>query len=168
MVIAAVPLATPEVAVMVTDPLVTAVTRPADETVATPASEDDHVTVASGITDPSSSFTVALNATVSPRDDKELVLGETSTVDGAWPTVTEAVPVAEPEVPVIVALPSATEVTKPTDETVAIPVSDEVQVTVAPDITLPDASLTVAVKVAVSANEANERLVGDSVTEEAT
>ena len=82
--------------------------------------------------------------------------------------MTDAVSVAEPEVPVIVALPSATEVTKPTDETVAIPVSDEVQVTVAPDITLPAASLTVAVKVAVSANEANERLVGDSVTEEAT
>ena len=82
--------------------------------------------------------------------------------------MTDAVSVAEPEVPVIVALPSAIEVTKPTDDTVAIPVSDEVQVTVAPDITLPTASLTVAVKVAVSANEANERLVGDSVTEEAT
>ena len=167
MVIAAVPLATPELAVMVTDPLVTAVTRPADETVATPASEDDHVTVAPDMTDPFSSCTVALNATVSPRDDKELVLGETSTVDGTWPIVTEAVPVAEPEVPVIVPLPSATEVTKPADETVAIPVSDEVQVTVAPDITLPAASLTVAVKVAVSASEAKLKLVGERVTEAA-
>ena len=41
-------------------------------------------------------------------------------------------------------------------------------VTVAPEITDPAASFTVAVSVAVSANEANERLVGDSVTEDAT
>ena len=149
-------------------PLVTAVTRPADETVATPEADDDHVTVAPDITDPSSSFTVALNATESPRDDKELVLGETSTVDGAWPTVTEAVPVAEPEVPVIVALPSATEVTKPTDETVAIPVSDEVQVTVAPDITLPAASFTVALSVAVSPTDEKASELGENSTVAAT
>ena len=73
-----------------------------------------------------------------------------------------------PEVAVMVAVPFATAVTRPADETVATEASDEDQVTGASDITDPDASFTVAVKVAVSANEANERLVGASVTEEAT
>ena len=75
---------------------------------------------------------------------------------------------AEPEVAVIVAVPFATAVTKPADETVAIDELDVVHVTVASDIVVPAASFTVAVSVAVSANEANERLVGDSVTEDAT
>ena len=69
---------------------------------------------------------------------------------------------------VIVAVPSATEVTRPADDTVATDELDVAQVTVAPDITVPTASLTVAVSVAVSANEANDRLVGDSVTLDAT
>ena len=68
----------------------------------------------------------------------------------------------------IVAVPFATPVTSPADETVAIDELDVVQVIGAPDITDPPVSLTVAVSVAVSANEANERLVGDSVTEDAT
>ena len=75
---------------------------------------------------------------------------------------------AEPEVAVIVAVPFATAVTKPADETVAIDELDVVHVTVASDIVVPPASFTVATSVAVSANEANERLVGDSVTEDAT
>ena len=75
---------------------------------------------------------------------------------------------AEPEVAVIVAVPFATAVTKPADETVAIDELDVVHVTVASDIGVPTASFTVAVSVAVSANEANERLVGDRVTEDAT
>ena len=70
----------------------------------------------------------------------------------------------EPDVAVIVAVPSATEVTNPADDTVATDELDVVQVTVAPDITVPPASFTVAASVAVSANEANDRLVGDSVT----
>ena len=75
---------------------------------------------------------------------------------------------AEPDVAVIVAVPSATEVTRPADETVAMDELDVVQVTVAPDMVLPTASLTVAVSVAVSANEAKLKLVGDSVTLDAT
>ena len=69
---------------------------------------------------------------------------------------------------VIVADPVATEVTSPADETVAMDELDVAHVTVAPDITVPTASLTVAVSVAVSASEAKLKLVGDSVTEEAT
>ena len=64
----------------------------------------------------------------------------------------------------IVAVPSATEVTRPADDTVAVDELDVAHVTVAPDITFPPASLTVAVSVAVSANEAKLKLVGDSVT----
>jgi hypothetical protein len=75
---------------------------------------------------------------------------------------------AEPDVAVIVAVPSATEVTSPADETVAIDELDVVQVTVAPEITVPPASFTVATSVAVSANEENDRLVGDSVMLDAT
>ena len=69
---------------------------------------------------------------------------------------------------VIVAVPSATEVTNPADDTVATAASDVAHVTGAPEITDPAASFTVAVCVAVSANEANERLVGDSVIEDTT
>jgi hypothetical protein len=65
---------------------------------------------------------------------------------------------------VIVAVPFVTEVTRPADETVAMDELDVAHVTVAPDITVPPASFTVAVRVAVSANEAKLRLVGESVT----
>ena len=75
---------------------------------------------------------------------------------------------AEPLVAVIVAVLSATAVTRPSDETVATDELDVVHVTVAPDTTDPPASFTVAVSVAVSANEANDRLVGDRVTLDAT
>ena len=71
--------------------------------------------------------------------------------------------VAEPEVAVIVAVPLATAVTSPADETVAIVVSDDAHVTVAPDIVAPPASFTVATSDAVSLTDAKLRLVGDSV-----
>ena len=64
----------------------------------------------------------------------------------------------------IVALPSATEVTNPADETVAIDVFDDAHVTVAPDIVAPPASFTVAASDAVSLTDAKLRLVGESVT----
>ena len=79
-----------------------------------------------------------------------------------------AVPLTEPEVPVMVAVPLATAVTSPADETVAIVVSDELQVTVAPDITAPPASFTVAVRVAVSPTEASVLEFGDTATLAAT
>ena len=82
-------------------------------------------------------------------------------------TVISAVALAEPEVAVIVSVPLVTAVTSPADETVAIVVSDDAHVTVAPEITDPDASFTVAVKVAVSASEAKLKLVGERVTEAA-
>jgi hypothetical protein len=75
---------------------------------------------------------------------------------------------AEPDVAVIVAVPSATAVTRPAVETVATDAADVVHVTVAPLISLSFASLTVGVSVAVSASDENVRLVGESVTDVAT
>ena len=155
-------------AVIVADPVATEVTSPADETVVMDVLEDAHVTTESGRTFPPESFTVALSVAVSPSDKKESELGDTSTVIVSSPTVTEANPLAEPDVAMIEIDPVATEVTNPADETVATAVFVDDHVTVAPDITDPVASFTVAVSVAVSANKANERLVGDSVTEDAT
>ena len=71
----------PEVAVIVAVPLVTAVTSPADETVAIVAADVVHVTVAPDIAVPPASFTVALSVTVSPNDVKVFVVGDNSTVD---------------------------------------------------------------------------------------
>jgi hypothetical protein len=75
---------------------------------------------------------------------------------------------AEPDVAVIVAVPSATEVTSPVDDTVATAASDVAHVTVAPLIVAPPASCTVGVSVAVSPTDVNDRLVSDSVTLDAT
>ena len=61
----------------------------------------------------------------------------------------EAVALADPEVAVMVADPLAMAVTSPALETVAAVVSDDIHVTVAPDMVLPTASFTVADKVVV-------------------
>ena len=62
-------------------PFATAVTSPADETVATEAADVVHVTVAPDIAVPPASLTVALTVTVSPTDVRVFVLGDTSTDD---------------------------------------------------------------------------------------
>ena len=82
--------------------------------------------------------------------------------------VADAVALAAPEVAVIVAVPLPSAVTSPAAETVAMSVSDELHVTVAPEIVDPSASFTVAVSVVVSANEEKLRFVGDRVTDDAT
>jgi hypothetical protein len=69
---------------------------------------------------------------------------------------------------VIVAVPVATEVTSPTDDTVAIDELDVVHVTVAPEIVAPSVSVTVGTTVAVSPSDVNDRLVGASATPAAT
>ena len=81
--------------------------------------------------------------------------------------MTVAVPLADPDVAVMVAVPSATAVTNPADETAATEVSDVSHVTVGFEITVPPASLTVAVRVAPSPIDVKLRLVGDSVIEAA-
>jgi hypothetical protein len=166
------------VAVTVADPVATEVTSPADETVAIDVSEDSHVTTESGRTFPSESFTVALSVAVSPSDKKESELGGTSPWGGTGtstttiivgsPTVTEADPLAEPDVAMIEIDPVATEVTVPEDETVATAVFVDVHVTGALAIVAPFWSLTVAVSCFVSPIAEKLRVVDDSVTEVAT
>jgi hypothetical protein len=161
---AAVPLAEPDVAVIVAVPFVTAVTSPADETVATEVFDDDHVATESPRVVPSESLTVAVSVTVSPADVNAAVLGDTVTEEAIWVTVISAFPLTEPEVAVIVAVPLATAVTSPADETVTIVVSDDTHVTVAPEITDPPASFTVAERVAVSPIDSKLFELGDTVT----
>ena len=129
------------------DPVAIPVTSPADDTVATEVFDVVHVTVAPLIVLPTASFTVAVRVTVSPTDVKVLVLGETVTVEAVCDTVTVTVAVAltEPDVAVIVALPFATAVTRPDDETVATDEFVVAHVTDAPLIVAPFWSLTVAV-----------------------
>ena len=73
----------------------------------------------------------------------------------------------EPDVAVIVALPTASPVTSPADDTLAIEELDVAHVTVELTIVLSFASFTVATKDAVSSTDANERLVGASVIDTA-
>ncbi len=68
----------------------------------------------------------------------------------------------------IVAVPSATEVTRPVDDTVATAVSDVAHVTVALAIVAPFWSLTVADSWDVTPSEARLRLVTEVVIEVAT
>ena len=72
----AVPLAEPEVAVIVAVPLATAVTSPVDETLATDELEDAHVTDAPLIVTPFWSPTVSVSCCVSPSDEKLRIVGE--------------------------------------------------------------------------------------------
>ena len=77
----AVPLARPDVAVMVADPVVTPVTSPASETVATTVFDDDHVTAAPDITVPPRSLTVGVSVAVAPIDTRESEVGDSVRLD---------------------------------------------------------------------------------------
>ena len=83
-------------------------------------------------------------------------------------TVTPAVPLADPAVAVIVAVPLATAVTRPEAETVATEAADVDHVTLALAIVAPFWSLTVAESCCVAPKEAKLRVVADSVIEVAT
>ena len=159
----AVALAEPDVAVIVALPAATEVTTP-DETVATDALDVVHVTVAPLIVAPFWSLTVAVSVDVAPSDENEILVADSVIVVATNSvTVTEAVALAEPDVAVIVALPTATAVTAPDADTVATEALDVVHVTGASLIVVPFWSLTVAVSCCVDPGDENERLVGDSV-----
>ena len=83
-------------------------------------------------------------------------------------TVTEAVPLSDPDVAVIVVVPPATEVTRPVEDTVATDADDELHVTLAPLIVAPFWSLTVAVSCCVTPKDEKLKVVADSVMEVAT
>ena len=76
--------------------------------------------------------------------------------------MTVAVAFADSESAMIVVVPSATEVTSPVDETVATLGVVEAHVTGESGMTVPPASLTVAVNVAVSAIDTKAIELGDN------
>jgi len=126
-------------------PLVTAVTRPPSETVATPSADVAQVTEAPATMLPAASLTVALNVAVSPSDGNVSTVSDNSMLVAVWSTVTATVSLSSPEVAVTVAEPSATDVTTPADDTVATASFDVAHVTVGAEIVDPAAFLTVAV-----------------------
>ena len=79
---------------------------------------------------PPASFTVAVTVAVSPTDVNVFDVGETTTDEATRLTVIVDVAVSELDVAVIVAVPSATAVTKPDEDTVAVDAFDVDQVTV--------------------------------------
>jgi hypothetical protein len=81
--------------------------------------------------------------------------------------VTAAVPLAAPEVAVMIAAPSAAAVTRPEDETVAF-ADDELHDTLAPLIVAPFWSLTVADNCCVAPKDEKLKEVADTVIEVAT
>ena len=81
--------------------------------------------------------------------------------------MTVTVALTDPDIAVMVAVPLPTAVTRPADETVAADELDVAHVTVGFEIVFPAASITVAVMVAVSPDDAKLRLVGDRVIEAA-
>jgi hypothetical protein len=131
-VIVAVPLAVPDVAVIVAVPAPTALTTPLDDTVAIAASLLDQVIGAPEMTLPPASRAVAPNVTVWPtvsvRDDGVTV----TEAAGAGFTATVANPSTPSMVAVMTALPIDTAVTTPVAETEATPGEPLVQVTARP------------------------------------
>ena len=148
-------------------PSATAVTNPAAETVATEALDVAHVTVGFEITVPPASRTVATRVAPSPADVKLRLVGARVTDWATWLTVTVAVPLADPDVAVMVAVPLPAAVTNPADETATTEASDVVQAMVGFEMMFPAASLTVATRVAVSLADVKLTLVGESATEAA-
>ncbi len=144
---------------IVADPVATAVTSPADETVAIDAADVVQVTVAPGMAVPPASLTVAVSVSVSATETKVSEDALSSMVDATWLTMNDAVALPSPEVAVIVAVPSATAVTSPADDTVATDELHAAHVTVAPPIVLPTASFTVGTRAGVSPNDGKLRLV---------
>ena len=89
-------------------------------------------------------MTVAVSCCVDPVDENVRLVGD-SVIDAGICTVTEAVALVEPDIAVIVAIPFATAVIRPVEDTVATDALDELHVTLAPLIVAPFWSLTVAV-----------------------
>jgi hypothetical protein len=107
------------VAVIVTSPTLTPVTKPAALTVATSLSLEDQVIVRPLRAFPAASFAVAVNWSVWPTSIVSPA-GLTSTLaTGTGVTVTDTEPVFPSQFAVIVAPPAPTPVTKPAALTVA-------------------------------------------------
>ena len=121
------------------------VTKPADETVATSASEVAQPTAGLAIVLSFASLTMAVSWVVLPSDENVSTVSDSATLAATRVTVTVAVSVTESELAVIVAMPSPTEVTSPSSEIVATSTSDVTQLTAGLTIVLSLASFAVTV-----------------------
>ena len=138
------------VAVMVAAPGAMARTIPADETLATAGALVVHETVRPGSTLPAESRTEAASVREAPAS-RVTVVGETITDAAATGrTATSAVPLAPPDVAVIVVLPTPTVVTRPILSTVATVALAERQAMGRAESSAPVASRSSAVSTADS------------------
>ena len=160
--------ADPLLAVTSAEPSLTAVTRPAESTVATEGSLDVHVTEAPTNVAPCASSTVASTRVVSVSELKVIDPSLRVMLPATCVTSTSAVALAVPLVAVIVAEPLVTDVTSPSASTVATATSELAHVTLAPEITASFASDTVAVSRSVSPKEANATVSASKATVDVT
>jgi hypothetical protein len=143
-VIAELPLWPSQVAVIVAEPALTAVTLPVPETVATAVFDEIHEIERPLSALPDASLTVAASWKVAPPES-EAEFGETVTVaTGTAVTVRLAAPVTPSLAAEMLAVPAATVVTRPTSETRATFVFELVHVIARFATTVPLASRTVA------------------------
>lgn len=146
------PLLPSLVAVIVAVPALTAVTTPLPVTVATFVFDDDQVTVRPASVAPPASLVTADACVAAPTatvDDASDTLTDATGAGGGTVTVMGAVPLTPSLVAVIVALPAATPVTVPVDETVATFVFELAHVTTRPVSVAPDALRVTAVPAVV-------------------
>src|SRR2546426_7306312 len=143
------PLLPSLVAVIVTAPAATPITRPLADTVAIAVFELVHVTARPASTFPAASLGVALSCVVAPTNTVAVAGLTVTDATGTLDTVTAAVPLCPSLVAVIVAAPTATPVDRKSAETVATALLLVVQVTIRPLSRLPLASLGVAVSCTV-------------------
>jgi hypothetical protein len=137
------------VAVIVAVPGATPVTTPAPDTVAAAVLLEVHATVRSVTTVPFTSLTVATRVVVFPAMMLAVVGATATLATGMLVTVTAELPLLPSLVAVTVAVPEATPVTTPLDETVATPVLLDDHTTVRSSTVTPFASFTVTVKAVV-------------------
>src|SRR5439155_664034 len=133
------------VAVIVAVPAATPVARPVGDTVATDGFKLDHVIPRPASTVAVESFAVAVSCTVPPTRMFAALGAIRTETTGTLDTVTGAVPVCPSHVAVIVADPTATPLTRPLGDTVAIALLFVAHVTVRPGSTFPLASFATAV-----------------------
>src|SRR5207253_1363090 len=126
----AMPLFPSLVAVIVTDPAATPVTRPVADTVAIAGLALVHMMARPASTLPAASFGVAVSCAVPPTKTVAVAGLTTTEATGTVDTVTAAVPLWPSLVAVIVAAPTATPVTRPLADTVATALLLVVHVTV--------------------------------------
>ncbi|MDE2781324.1 MAG: hypothetical protein OXK77_00055 [Gemmatimonadota bacterium] len=146
------------------EPAATAVTRPAVSIDAIEGYPLDQATLGPRTGRPFESTTVAERVAVSPIAESVSSGGSTRIESATCDTVTAAVPVADPAVAVIDAVPLATAVTRPLASTVATAGAADVQPTVTLDMVLPFWSLTSALNRRVWPRDSSVAEEGVTVT----